>query len=238
MRWAAVALVLLVTSCVTGAGPPPRPRPVIVVSLTSRKDRAAARRDEATVDRARRLLAGRGVPIGRVRFEVLDRSALASVLVELDEAGDPCAAARWRTAVAPLGLDPDALVVLVGGTIRSPVPFARRAGVTCSPDRLSCVPPSRRAGAVILSDRRPVDSVDPAVVLLHEIGHAAGLGHVGEADTCGDGVGDAVIGGDSPANVMQGDLHAAPGRGSTGAVTLEAVTLTPTQTKQIAAYLR
>ena len=236
MRRVAGALVLGLLLTASGRSSAARTtlRPVVVVSLAAGNDHSAARRDQATVDRARRFLARGGVPVGRIRFEVLDRSVLAAVLVELDEAADPCGTARWRTALASLELDRRALVVVVGGTIRSPIPFTRRAGLTCSPDGGSCSPPGRQAGAVILSDRRPVERLDPAIVVVHEIGHAAGLGHAGEPDCCCGGAG-ASRGGQ--ADVMQADFLTAAGDVSTGAVTLDDVALTPGQASRIAAYL-
>ena len=126
------------------------------------------------LDEALAGLARQGVTHGRVDARVVVRPDLARVLVETDESAAPCAAtARWRAVVPSTTEDRPALVVVVGGTMRATAPFARRAGLTC-----------RAAGAapVILLDRRPVPGVAPAVVLLHEIGHAAGLAHDGSGD--------------------------------------------------------
>jgi len=133
-----------------------------------------AARDRAVLDDALTRLARQGVTHGRIRAHAVVRPDLARVLVETRESSEPCAAtARWRSAVPSPPEDRPALVVVVGGTMRATAPFARRAGLTC-----------KAAGAtpVILLDRRPVPGLAPAVVLLHEMGHAAGLAHDRSAD--------------------------------------------------------
>ena len=130
--------------------------------------------DRAVLDEALAGLAHQGVTHGRIDAVVVVRPDLARVLVETRESAAPCApTARWREVVPSTEEDRPALVVVVGGTMRATAPFARRAGLTC-----------RAAGAapVILLDRRPVPGVAPAVVLLHEMGHAAGLAHDGSGD--------------------------------------------------------
>ena len=136
----------------------------------------ASRADRAVLDQALAALADRGVAHGPVRSMTLVEADLARVLVETTEARDPClATARWRPLVDRQPTAGAAVVVVAGGTIRGLLPFVRRSGLTCVAAGAS--------GPVVLLDRRPVPGVAPAVVLLHELGHAAGLGHASPGAT-------------------------------------------------------
>lgn len=150
-----------------GIGPP----------VHRRRDRGSAgpaALDRAALDEVLALLARQGVTHGSVHVSEVVRPDLARVLIETGESAAPCAAtARWHAVVPAAGGRRPALVVVVGGTMRAVAPFVRRAGLTCA---------AARAVPVVLLDRRPVPGIAPAVVLLHEIGHAAGLDH----DTPGD----------------------------------------------------
>ena len=149
---------------------------MVLVSIVDRRGaEEVAASDLDMVEQALDRVTGSGVDHGPVEVVVLHDDALARELVSPRAAHDACTAGSWRRAVAaarhrvaPSAAARPAVVIVVGGTIASPVPFSRRAGLTC-PGR----PP------VVLFDRRPVPGVDRAVVLLHELGHAAGLAHRG-----------------------------------------------------------
>jgi hypothetical protein len=168
------------------AAPPGSPSPfsrafVLDGGTRRRENRGAAapgptvgpddmRSDRAVLEQALSALADRGVAHGPVRPVTLVEPDLARVLVETTEARDPCrASARWRLLMDRSATDGAAVVVVAGGTIRGLLPFVRRAGLTC--------PGTGATSPVVLLDRRPVPGVAPVVVLLHELGHAAGLGH-------------------------------------------------------------
>jgi hypothetical protein len=150
-----------------GVGPP-------VHQGRGRRSAGSAALDRAVLEEVITGLGRQGVTHGPVHATEVVRPDLARVLIETGESAAPCAAtARWHAVVPAMGRRRPALVVVVGGTMRAVAPFARRAGLTCT-----------AAGAVpvVLLDRRPVPGIAPAVVLVHEIGHAAGLDHDAPGD--------------------------------------------------------
>jgi hypothetical protein len=178
---------------------------IIVVSLLGEESGEAAA-DLLLVDSSLDSLSRLGVSTTRiVTHEFLTDPARSSVLVTLEEATDPCSALDWRGLASDAG--PDDLVIVFGGLIRSTAPFTRFVGYACpEPLDTTCTVGAVASGVILFDRAGPQDGLSAERVLMHEIGHIAGLIHVGadEFDDCDPELADAD-------NLMQTERHGGSG---------------------------
>lgn len=188
-----------------------------------------------SLDDALDFLAANGRTLERrPTVEVLE-SDLGTVLVEFDEAADPCSASRWQDEVEGVEeIRDDEIPVLLGGIIRSTSAFAGLAGAACGPRVDDCGADVAVAGRVLV-DSYPNERVELSALFAHELAHILGVAHTDTPGPCGAKL---VAGtGDQSTNLMSEKVHAGllPQDAPKVQVTLDEVTLTEAQQRVLEA---